>query len=112
MGKNAPTCPPLRSHLTTFCSSPRSADRLISLGSDAGELIAARGRSEPLAPRIRVAPPASVPPLVRAAPALGAPPAESRSAKPSKAQPVTEGVDSEHLELRADAICIILHWSG
>eukprot|EP00321_Phaeocystis_globosa_P008258 CAMPEP_0118821494 /NCGR_PEP_ID=MMETSP1162-20130426/8501_1 /TAXON_ID=33656 /ORGANISM="Phaeocystis Sp, Strain CCMP2710" /LENGTH=71 /DNA_ID=CAMNT_0006751957 /DNA_START=64 /DNA_END=279 /DNA_ORIENTATION=- len=42
------------------------------MGSDAGELIAARGRSEPLAPRIRVAPPASVPPLVRAAPALGA----------------------------------------
>jgi len=32
---------------------------------------ARQGRSEPLAPRIRVAPPASVPPLVRAAPALG-----------------------------------------
>ena len=71
------------SHLTTFCSSPRCADRVMSLGSEAGELIAARGRSEPLAPRIRVVPPASVPPLVRAAPALGAPPAESRSAKPS-----------------------------
>ena len=55
----------------------------ISLGSDAGELIAARGRSVPLAPRIRVAPPASVPPLVRAAPPLGAA-AESRSAKTSR----------------------------
>ena len=44
------------------------ANRWISLGSDAGELIAARGRSEPLAPRVREAPPASVQSLVRAAP--------------------------------------------
>eukprot|EP00964_Phaeocystis_antarctica_P022397 scaffold12431_cov58-Phaeocystis_antarctica.AAC.4 len=38
--QNASTGPSLRSHLTTFCSSPRSADRKISLGSGAGALSA------------------------------------------------------------------------
>eukprot|EP00964_Phaeocystis_antarctica_P058830 scaffold34901_cov62-Phaeocystis_antarctica.AAC.2 len=90
VGRSASTSPPLRSHLTTFCSSPRCADRWISLGSGAGELIAARGRSVPLALRIRVAPPASVQPLVRAAPPLGAA-AESRSGKPSRARSLQRG---------------------
>ena len=88
--QSASTSPPLRSHLTTFCSSPRCADRWISLGSGVEELIAARRRSSPLAPRIRVAPPASVQPLVRAAPPLGAA-AESRSGKPSRARSLQGG---------------------
>eukprot|EP00964_Phaeocystis_antarctica_P134526 scaffold98808_cov69-Phaeocystis_antarctica.AAC.14 len=37
---NASTGPPLRSHLTTSCSLPRSADSSISSGSEAGELTA------------------------------------------------------------------------
>ena len=62
------------------------------MGSGAGELIAARARPVPLAPRTRVHPPASVRPLVRAAPPLGAA-AESRSAKTSRgSQPATRGV--------------------
>ena len=86
--QNESVCPPLRSHLTTFCSSPRSAAIWISLGRGSGELIAARGRSEPLAQRIRLAPPASVPALVRAA-LPWAPPAaaESRSANCSEWKP-------------------------
>ena len=63
-------------------------------GSDAGELIAARGGSEPLAPRIRVAPPASVPPLVRAAPALGAAGRVAQREAEQKPEPAT-GVESE-----------------
>merc|ERR1712028_43734 len=99
VGLSASIAPPLRSHLTTFCSSPRSADRWISSGSGAGELIAARARPVPLAPRTRVAPPASVPPLVRAAPPLGAA-AESRSARRrERRQPATRGVG--HLFLAA-----------
>eukprot|EP00964_Phaeocystis_antarctica_P113155 scaffold77238_cov60-Phaeocystis_antarctica.AAC.1 len=39
------SAPPLRSHLTTRCSSPRCADRMISMGRAAGDLIAARGRA-------------------------------------------------------------------
>eukprot|EP00964_Phaeocystis_antarctica_P058330 scaffold34597_cov60-Phaeocystis_antarctica.AAC.2 len=70
--------------------SPICADRWISTGSDAGELIAARGRLVPLEGRIRVAPPASVQPLVRTAPALGAA-AESRSGKPSRARSLQRG---------------------
>eukprot|EP00964_Phaeocystis_antarctica_P124838 scaffold88479_cov51-Phaeocystis_antarctica.AAC.1 len=39
--QRALTSPPLhRSHLTTFCNSPRSADQRISSGSGAGELSA------------------------------------------------------------------------
>eukprot|EP00964_Phaeocystis_antarctica_P069949 scaffold42557_cov54-Phaeocystis_antarctica.AAC.3 len=38
--KNASTSPPVSSHLTTFCSSPCSADSKISTGSEAGELTA------------------------------------------------------------------------
>eukprot|EP00964_Phaeocystis_antarctica_P126346 scaffold90061_cov66-Phaeocystis_antarctica.AAC.12 len=37
------TSPPLRSHLTTFCSLPRNVARTISTGTESGELIAARG---------------------------------------------------------------------
>eukprot|EP00964_Phaeocystis_antarctica_P010229 scaffold5613_cov69-Phaeocystis_antarctica.AAC.2 len=62
--QSASTGPPLRNHLTTFCSSPRSADRKISSGSGAGELIAARRRSTPPAILTRVASPASEQPLV------------------------------------------------
>eukprot|EP00964_Phaeocystis_antarctica_P046383 scaffold26790_cov58-Phaeocystis_antarctica.AAC.4 len=40
-GNSASTGPPLRTHLTTFCTSPRSADRWISMGRGAGEFIAA-----------------------------------------------------------------------
>eukprot|EP00964_Phaeocystis_antarctica_P031699 scaffold17927_cov67-Phaeocystis_antarctica.AAC.3 len=90
IGPNASASPPLRSHLTTFCSSPRCADWWTSSGSDAGELIAARGRSVPLARRSRVAPPASLQPLVRAAPPLGAA-AQSRSGKPSRARSLQRG---------------------
>ncbi len=87
--QSAPTSPPFRSHLTTFCSSPRCADRWISRGRGTGELTAARARPGSLAPRTRVAPPASVQPLMRAALALGAA-AESCAAKTSRLQPATE----------------------
>ena len=70
------------------------------MGSDAGELIAARGRSEPLAPRVRVAPPASVPPLVRAAPASWARSGRVAQRQAEQAQAATEGVDSEHHALQ------------
>ena len=40
VGKSASTGPPSRSHLTTFCSLPRPADRWISGGSGAGEFAA------------------------------------------------------------------------
>ena len=38
--QSASTSPPLRSHLTTFCSWPRLADSSVSTGSEAGELSA------------------------------------------------------------------------
>eukprot|EP00964_Phaeocystis_antarctica_P024459 scaffold13688_cov59-Phaeocystis_antarctica.AAC.4 len=40
VGQSASISPPLRSHLTTFCSSPRLANPNISSGSEAGELTA------------------------------------------------------------------------
>ena len=68
VGQSASTSAPLRSHLTTFCSSPRSAAWWISSGRGAGELIAARGRSEPLGhgfgwPHPRACRPSCAPPL-------------------------------------------------
>eukprot|EP00964_Phaeocystis_antarctica_P140632 scaffold105500_cov60-Phaeocystis_antarctica.AAC.3 len=40
VGYSASIAPPLRSHLPTFCSLPRSADLRISRGSEAAELTA------------------------------------------------------------------------